>query len=163
MTGAEADTGTIVLGATVIVSVSLADDAGVEYDVAIVIDFCSVVVPGSLVAAPGSVVSVFVSVNMTVVSAPGASGPYGFDVASSVKSAGAVIVTVPLCVRGRPVVHVHRERDRLAHAHRLHRGGAAEPQRLRGGVVQPLVELRELAPAVEASLDAGTIRTTLSV
>ena len=70
MTGAAADTGTIVLGATVIVSVSLADDAGVEYDVAIVIDFCSVVVPGSLIAAPGSVVSVFVSVNVTVVSAP---------------------------------------------------------------------------------------------
>ena len=62
------------------------------------IDFCSVVVPGSLIAAPGSVVSVFVSVKLTVVSAPGASGPYGFDVASSVKSAGAVIVTVPLCV-----------------------------------------------------------------
>src|SRR6476660_9349790 len=96
MTGAEADEGTIVLGATVIVSVSLADDAGVEYDVAIVIDFCSVVVPGSLVAAPGSVVSVFVNVNIPVASEPGASGPYCFDVASSVKSEGAVIVTLPL-------------------------------------------------------------------
>src|SRR3954469_23431401 len=88
----------VVVGATVIVSVSLADDAGVEYDVAMMIDFCSVVVPGSLIAAPGSVVSVFVSVNITWVSAPGASGPYGFDVASSVKSDGAVTVTVPLCV-----------------------------------------------------------------
>src|SRR5436190_12065586 len=80
------------------VSVSLADDAGVEYDVAMLIDFCSVVVPGSFVAAPGSVVSVFVSVNINWASAPGARGPYGFDVASSVKSDGAVIVTVPLCV-----------------------------------------------------------------
>src|SRR5437764_15479837 len=88
----------VVLGATVIVSVSLADDAGVEYDVAMTIDFSNVVVPGSLIAAPGGVVSVFVSVNMTCVSAPGAKGPYGFAVASSVKSDGAVIVTVPLCV-----------------------------------------------------------------
>ena len=128
MTGAAADTGIVVLGTTVSVRSSLADDAGVEYDVAIVIDFCSVVVPGSLIAAPGSVVSVFVSVNLTVVSAPGASGPYGFDVASSVKSAGARDRHRAALRRRRPVVDVDRERDRLAHAHRLHRGGAAEPR-----------------------------------
>src|SRR5580765_7062822 len=98
MTGAVADTGMVVVGATVIVRFSLADDAGEEYDVAIPIVFSSVVVPGSLTGAPGSVVSVFVSVNITVVSAPGARGPYGFDVASSEKSDGAVIVTVPLWV-----------------------------------------------------------------
>src|SRR5262249_35585112 len=98
MTGAEPETGIVVVGTTVIVSVSLAVAAGVEYEVAIKIDFCCVVVPGSLIAPPSGDVSVFVSVNMTCVSAPGASGPYGFDVASSVKSDGAVIVTVPLWV-----------------------------------------------------------------
>ena len=58
MTGAEAAIGIVVTGTTDIVSVSLADEAGAEYEVAIVIDFCSVVVPGSLVAAPGRLVSV---------------------------------------------------------------------------------------------------------
>src|SRR4051812_22654288 len=56
ITGADAATGMIVDGTTDIVSVSLAVEAGVEYDVAIVIAFWSVVVPGSLIAAPGSVV-----------------------------------------------------------------------------------------------------------
>src|SRR3954447_10827038 len=97
MTGAAVATGTVVTGVTVIVRFSLDDAAGDEYEVAIPIVFCSVVVPGSLVAAPGSVVSVFVRTKLTVVSAPGASGPYRFGVASSVKPDGAVIVTVPLC------------------------------------------------------------------
>src|SRR5580765_8143814 len=80
MTGADAATGMVVTGTTVIVRFSLADEAGVEYEVATPIVFWSVVVPGSLIAAPGSVASVFVSVNMTCVSAPAASGPYGLDV-----------------------------------------------------------------------------------
>src|SRR5438067_2149521 len=91
----------VVFGATVIVSVSLADDAGDEYDVAMPIDFCRVVVPGSLIAAPGSVVSVFVSVNTTCVSAPGASGPTGLA-ASTVQPVGTVSATEPAGIAAPP-------------------------------------------------------------
>ncbi len=45
----------------------------------------------------GSVVSVLVSSNSTVASPPGASGPYGFEVASAEKLAGSVRLTAPLC------------------------------------------------------------------
>ena len=57
---------------------------------------CWIVLLVSLIAAPGSVVSVFVRTKLTVASAPPASGPYGFDVASAVKPAGSVSVTEPL-------------------------------------------------------------------
>src|SRR3954447_5570639 len=42
-------------------------------------------------------VNEFETVKFTVASAPGASGPYGFDVASAVTPAGSVRETVPLC------------------------------------------------------------------
>ena len=45
----------------------------------------------------GSAVSVFVIENVTMASAPGASGPYGFEVSAAVKFAGSVRLTVPLC------------------------------------------------------------------
>ena len=41
---------------------------------------------------------VLVRLNATVASPPGASGPYGFEVASAVNPAGSVRVTAPLCV-----------------------------------------------------------------
>ena len=49
------------------------------------------------VCGVGIVASVLVTVNVTIASAPGASGPYGFDAAAEVKFAGSVRLTVPLC------------------------------------------------------------------
>ena len=49
-------------------------------------------------AVAGSATSVLVRVKLTVVSPPGASGPYGFEVASAVMLAGRVRLTSPLWV-----------------------------------------------------------------
>ena len=49
------------------------------------------------VCVSGSVACVLVSWNSTVVSAPGASVPYGLAVASAVKPAGSSSATSPLC------------------------------------------------------------------
>ena len=48
------------------------------------------------VCGDGIVVSVLVTENVTVASAPAASGPYGFEVTAAVKFAGSARLTVPL-------------------------------------------------------------------
>ncbi len=114
---------------------------------------CWVVLLVSLIAAPGSVVSVFVRTKLTVASAPPASGPYGFDVASAVKPAGSVSVTEPLWL---VVDQLWTSTGRLIVSPMPIDCTAAErPSRRAVGasVVEPLVELAPLAPALEPALD----------
>jgi hypothetical protein len=84
-------------------------------------------------------------------------------VASAVTPVGSVSETVPLWVVVRPVVDDDRQRERLAHARRLHRSGAAEPQRLRATVCTQLSYSAQLPQRWKRPSTGGTIRTTLSV
>src|SRR3954471_19506366 len=61
----------------------------------LMLEFCWL--PVAPVSGSVEFVKEFVTVKFTVVSAPGASGPYGFDVASAVTPDGSVRETVPLC------------------------------------------------------------------
>src|SRR5215208_503481 len=87
--GVASASGTVVVGTTVIVRSSELDPAdGVSYVVVMVI---------VLFWLSGSVASVLVTANSTVALPPGASVPYGLDVASAVKPAGSVSCTSPVC------------------------------------------------------------------
>ena len=101
----------------------------------------------------GSAVSVFVIENVTMASAPGASGPYGFEVSAAVKFAGSVRLTVPLCASSDQLWTLTGNSIGLTDDDRAEPGGAADATRRRSRVLEPVVVLEPLAEALEAPLD----------